>query len=80
MTLQQSYSMEVGETVESRDPDGDVLIECRNVFKTFSEKQVLKGASFKVSPEVLPSVPAQMFGLHQEVACIWLVIGCSSGC
>jgi hypothetical protein len=28
--------------------DSDVLIECRDVYKSFGEKHILKGVSFKV--------------------------------
>jgi hypothetical protein len=30
------------------DADDEDLIECRNVYKSFGEKQILQGASFKV--------------------------------
>ena len=29
--------------------ESDVLIECRNVHKSFGDKQILKGVSFKVN-------------------------------
>lgn len=34
------------------DDDRDVLIECRDVHKSFGEKHVLRGVSFKVSPSL----------------------------
>lgn len=35
---------------KQREPenDSDVLIECRDVYKSFGEKHILKGVSFKV--------------------------------
>ncbi|TYH10755.1 hypothetical protein ES288_A07G202000v1 [Gossypium darwinii] len=30
------------------EDDSDVLIECRNVYKSFGEKHILRGVSFKV--------------------------------
>lgn len=34
---------------EEIDNNSDILIECRDVHKSFGEKQILKGVSFKVS-------------------------------
>jgi ABC-type transporter Mla maintaining outer membrane lipid asymmetry ATPase subunit MlaF len=31
------------------EEDAEVLIECRDVYKSFGEKHILRGASFKVS-------------------------------
>lgn len=31
------------------DDGSDVLIECRNVYKSFGEKHILRGVSFKVN-------------------------------
>jgi len=36
-----------------RDDDSDVLIECRDVYKSFGEKKILNGVSFKVRDCVL---------------------------
>lgn len=33
-----------------REDDSDVLVECRDVYKSFGEKHILRGVSFKVSP------------------------------
>lgn len=38
------------------DEDAEVLIECRNVYKSFGEKHILRGASFKVSLQFAPLV------------------------
>lgn len=36
-------------SIDEEDEDGsDVLIECRNVYKSFGEKHILRGVSFKV--------------------------------
>nr|KJB75177.1 hypothetical protein B456_012G029200 [Gossypium raimondii] len=32
----------------NHEDDSDVLIECRNVYKSFGEKHILRGVSFKV--------------------------------
>lgn len=33
-----------------KEPDeSDVLIECRDVYKSFGDKHILRGVSFKVS-------------------------------
>lgn len=32
--------------------ESDVLIECRDVYKSFGDKHILKGVSFKVSFDV----------------------------
>ncbi|XP_010551349.1 PREDICTED: protein TRIGALACTOSYLDIACYLGLYCEROL 3, chloroplastic [Tarenaya hassleriana] len=39
-----------GGTYEERDPenDSDVLIECRDVYKSFGDKHILRGVSFKI--------------------------------
>jgi len=42
------------------DDDAEVLIECRNVYKSFGEKHILQGASFKVSCS-LPLNPEEFF-------------------
>lgn len=31
------------------EDDSDVLIECKNVYKSFGEKDILRGVSFKVN-------------------------------
>lgn len=31
------------------EDDAEVLIECRNVYKSFGDKHILRGASFQVS-------------------------------
>jgi ABC-type transporter Mla maintaining outer membrane lipid asymmetry ATPase subunit MlaF len=38
------------------DDGPEVLIECRDVYKAFGEKQILKGASFKVRLLLMPVV------------------------
>lgn len=43
-----SKSENVNTLLEPED-DGDVLIECRNVYKSFGEKHILRGVSFKVN-------------------------------
>ncbi|KAJ0080461.1 hypothetical protein Patl1_24077 [Pistacia atlantica] len=35
-------------TLREPDDDRDVLIECRNVYKSFGEKHILRGVSFKI--------------------------------
>ena len=35
------------------EEDAEVLIECRNVYKSFGEKHILRGASFKVNLPLL---------------------------
>lgn len=53
---QHHSSLNVGETprsiakppAEDNDNDEEVLIECRNVYKSFGEKHILQGASFKI--------------------------------
>ena len=37
-------------SVEEPESDSDVLIECKNVYKSFGEKHILRGVSFKVMP------------------------------
>ncbi|XVE90541.1 hypothetical protein DITRI_Ditri20bG0086200 [Diplodiscus trichospermus] len=44
---ESSKSGDIGEEVK-HDKDSDVLIECRNVFKSFGEKHILRGVSFKI--------------------------------
>lgn len=34
--------------VHEHEDDSDVLIECRDVYKSFGEKHILKGVNFKV--------------------------------
>jgi hypothetical protein len=45
--------------------ESDVLIECRDVHKSFGDKQILRGVSFKVYPYayilLLPQVAFLMF-------------------
>ncbi|BAU02216.1 hypothetical protein VIGAN_11169600 [Vigna angularis var. angularis] len=36
-----------------QDDDSDVLIECRDMYKSFGEKKILNGVSFKVRGFVL---------------------------
>ncbi|KAJ6319745.1 hypothetical protein OIU78_015203 [Salix suchowensis] len=33
---------------EPEEEDSDILIECRNVYKSFGEKHILRGVSFKI--------------------------------
>lgn len=42
-----SKSENVNTLFEPED-DGDVLIDCRNVYKSFGEKHILRGVSFKI--------------------------------
>ncbi|PNY05431.1 protein trigalactosyldiacylglycerol chloroplastic-like [Trifolium pratense] len=35
-------------TVRNHEDDSDVLIECRDVYKSFGEKKILNGVSFKI--------------------------------
>lgn len=35
-------------SVEEPESDSDVLIECKNVYKSFGEKHILRGVSFKI--------------------------------
>ncbi|KAJ8755207.1 hypothetical protein K2173_019005 [Erythroxylum novogranatense] len=43
-----SYKSEQLSTLREQKDDSDVLIECRNVYKSFGEKHILKGVSFKI--------------------------------
>ncbi|KAL5058609.1 hypothetical protein RYX36_030213 [Vicia faba] len=36
------------DTIRDHDDDSDVLIECRDVYKSFGEKKILNGISFKI--------------------------------
>lgn len=40
---------DVSRSTEEGDDDAEVLIECRDVYKSFGEKHILRGASFKVN-------------------------------
>lgn len=51
--IQHHSSVNVGDaaiprTKRAADEDAEVLIECRNVYKSFGEKHILQGASFKI--------------------------------
>ncbi|KAJ4833326.1 Protein TRIGALACTOSYLDIACYLGLYCEROL 3, chloroplastic [Turnera subulata] len=47
--LQDSYQVSrFCEPVDEDDDGSDVLIECRSVFKSFGEKHILRGVSFKI--------------------------------
>ncbi|KAK9997929.1 hypothetical protein SO802_017532 [Lithocarpus litseifolius] len=43
-----SFKSENLSTVRKPEDDSDVLIECRNVYKSFGEKHILRGVSFKI--------------------------------
>lgn len=43
------------------DDDRDVLIECRDVHKSFGEKHVLRGVSLKVSPSLSTLIGIYVF-------------------
>ncbi|KAF3452444.1 hypothetical protein FNV43_RR02877 [Rhamnella rubrinervis] len=43
-----SFKSERLSTVRDTEDDSDVLIECRDVYKSFGEKHILKGVSFKI--------------------------------
>ena len=49
MSLQGSLKSEEFTTVREPEDDSDVLIECRDVYKSFGEKHILRGLSFKVN-------------------------------
>lgn len=58
---QHHSSVNVGDVARSsakpdvdEGDDAEVLIECRNVYKSFGEKHILQGASFQVSSYLLP--------------------------
>jgi hypothetical protein len=46
--LEVAEPEDVSRSGEAKDDDAEVLIECRNVYKSFGEKHILRGASFKV--------------------------------
>lgn len=46
--LTDSSDTNVLNSVEEPESDSDVLIECRNVYKSFGEKHILRGVSFKI--------------------------------
>ncbi|KAJ7973617.1 putative Abc transporter [Quillaja saponaria] len=48
MILNGSSKSEHLSTVPETENDSDVLIECRDVYKSFGEKQILSGVSFKI--------------------------------
>ncbi|KAH8518018.1 hypothetical protein Peur_048628 [Populus x canadensis] len=43
-----SYKAEKLSTIGDLEDGSDVLIECRNVYKSFGEKHILRGVSFKI--------------------------------
>ncbi|GMY13969.1 protein TRIGALACTOSYLDIACYLGLYCEROL 3, chloroplastic [Fagus crenata] len=43
-----SFKSESSSTVREPEDDSDVLIECRDVYKSFGEKHILRGVSFKI--------------------------------
>ncbi|KAE8009865.1 hypothetical protein FH972_006274 [Carpinus fangiana] len=43
-----SFKSESLSTVREPEDDSNVLIECRDVYKSFGEKQILRGVSFKI--------------------------------
>jgi hypothetical protein len=47
--------------VRDHEDDSDVLIECRDVYKSFGEKKILNGVSFKVITSL--SLPYLSFGV-----------------
>lgn len=49
MSHQDSFKSENLSTVREPEDDSDVLIECRDVYKSFGEKHILRGVSFKVN-------------------------------
>jgi len=50
---QGSHKSEQLSAARDQDDDSDVLIECRDVYKSFGEKKILNGVSFKVRGFVL---------------------------
>ncbi|KAK9673451.1 hypothetical protein RND81_12G168900 [Saponaria officinalis] len=48
LNLNDSSDMNLLKYVEECEDDSDVLIECRNVCKSFGEKHILRGVSFKI--------------------------------
>ncbi|KAA8538923.1 hypothetical protein F0562_025615 [Nyssa sinensis] len=43
-----SYNPETLSAVQELEDESDVLIECRDVYKSFGEKHILRGVSFKI--------------------------------
>lgn len=43
-----SSKLENSTVIREREDDSDVLIECRDVYKSFGEKHILQGVSFKI--------------------------------
>ncbi|XP_074310690.1 protein TRIGALACTOSYLDIACYLGLYCEROL 3, chloroplastic-like [Silene latifolia] len=46
--LSDSSDTKVWDSIDEFEDDSDVLIECRNVYKSFGEKHILRGVSFKI--------------------------------
>lgn len=46
--MQGSSKSEHLNTIGDPEDDSDVLIECKEVYKSFGEKQILNGVNFKV--------------------------------
>lgn len=46
--LQELSKSKNGKRIWGTKDDSDVLIECRDVYKSFGEKHILRGVSFKV--------------------------------
>uniref|UniRef100_A0A7C9EMQ0 Adenosinetriphosphatase n=1 Tax=Opuntia streptacantha TaxID=393608 RepID=A0A7C9EMQ0_OPUST len=46
--LTDSLDAKIPNSVEEPESDSDVLIECKNVYKSFGEKHILRGVSFKI--------------------------------
>ncbi|KAL2941499.1 Protein TRIGALACTOSYLDIACYLGLYCEROL 3 chloroplastic [Bienertia sinuspersici] len=46
--LSDSSEMKILNSVDEPKDDSEVLIECKNVYKSFGEKHILRGVSFKI--------------------------------
>ncbi|XP_021734401.1 protein TRIGALACTOSYLDIACYLGLYCEROL 3, chloroplastic-like [Chenopodium quinoa] len=46
--LSDSSDMKIINSIDEPEDDSDVLIECRDVYKSFGEKHILRGVSFKI--------------------------------
>lgn len=61
--FQDSSDMKILNSIDEPEDDSDVLIECKDVFKSFGEKHILRGVSFKV----------KIYLLHMLCPCRWRV-------
>ena len=70
---QDSFTSEHLSRDNEDEDESDVLIECRNVYKSFGEKHILRGVSFKVIHSSFPFSLLCKFSLLIIYRCNWFL-------